>query len=61
MDQTTARRLARQVDGVATQDSRYHGRWAKPGEPWIVVFEGGVLRTLPDEGASVMERAGERL
>lgn len=47
MDQTTARRLAAQVGGIATQESRRKGRWPKPGEPWIVVTGSVVLREVP--------------
>lgn len=43
MDQTEARKLAREItdaglNAVATQESRYHGRFALPGEPWVVVL-----------------------
>lgn len=47
MDQTTARRLAAQVGGVATQESRSKGRRAKPGEPWIVLVGALVLTEVP--------------
>lgn len=47
MDQRTARQLAAQVGGVATQDSRLHGRWPKAGEPWVVAVGHLVLREVP--------------
>jgi hypothetical protein len=47
MDQSTARKLAAQVGGIATQQSRYHGRFARPGEPWIVLVGGFVLTEAP--------------
>lgn len=47
MTQTEARQLARQLGGVATQESRLHGRWAKPDEPWIVAVGDVIVREIP--------------
>lgn len=49
MDQSTARKLAAQVSGIATQESRRKGRWPKPGEPWIVVCGPVILTEVPAE------------
>lgn len=49
MNQTEAREFAKELtEGtgvvcVATQESRHHGRRAKPGEPWIVVMSGNIV------------------
>jgi hypothetical protein len=48
MNQSEARRLAHQLGGVATQESRYRGRWPKPGEPWVVVLGHAILREIPE-------------
>lgn len=48
MDQTEARKFARQTGGQATQESRYYGQFAKPGEPWIVVVNGRIYREVPE-------------
>jgi hypothetical protein len=47
MDQTTARKLARQVGGVATQEARNKGRWGSQTDPWVVVVGDVVLREVP--------------
>ena len=51
MDQTTARRIAREHNAhgsiplVATTRSAMRGQWAKAGEPWVVILwpNGGVM------------------
>lgn len=50
MDQTRARQLAAflrtQIPSciaIATQESRYYGRFPNPGEPWVVVANGTMI------------------
>ena len=47
MDQTTARRLAAQTGGVATQEARNKGRWGSSTDPWVVVCGDVILREVP--------------
>jgi hypothetical protein len=49
MDQTTARKLARQVGGIATTEARWRGRWGSALDPWVVVAGGTILREVPCE------------
>lgn len=48
MNQTEARQLAREFReskrvAIATQLSRYQGRFPEPEEPWIVVVDGTII------------------
>ena len=49
MDQSTARKLAAQVGGVATQEARNKGRWGSQTDPWVVVVGDVILREVPGE------------
>lgn len=52
MTQTIARKLARQVGGIATTEARHKGRWGSATDPWVVVVGDLILRDVPGEEAT---------
>lgn len=47
MDQSTARKLAKQVGGVATTEARNKGQWGSKLDPWVVSVGELILREVP--------------